>query len=166
MCASADALAKLSLPDGSSLTAAPNASPTVEAIARAGNCIDFPADNIVILLSVRRNTSVVRSDSLTGDGVLETFIVPNIDYVPYAPPHDEFDDAIRARCPAKLDEVVVLRAPTSSFVELLPGPLREQVEKAVDHECGGAPVCSSAQRATEVSKRHLVQRWAEFTCRR
>lgn len=166
MCASADSLAKLSLPDGSSRTAAPNASPALQAIARAGNCVDFPAGNIVILLTARRNTSVVRSDSLTGDGVLETFIVPNIDYAPYAPPRDEFDDAIRVRCPAKLEEVVVLGATTSGFVQSLPGPLREQIEKGVENECGGAPSCSSNQRAVEVSRHHLVQRWAEFTCRR
>ncbi len=166
MCVSADALAKLSLPDGSSRTAAPNVSPAIQVIARDGNCVDFPASNVVILLTARKNTSIVRSDSLSGDGVLETYIIPNIDYAPYAPPHDAFDDAIRARCPAKLDELIVLRSPTYGFVASLPRPLREQIEKTVDDECGGAPACSSNQRAIEVDKHHLVQRWAEFMCQR
>ncbi len=166
MCTSADALAKLSLPDGSSRTAAPNVSPDVAATARTGGCVDFPVGNIVILLTRHNNTSIVRSDTLTGDGVLDTFIVPNIDYAPYSPPVDEFDNAIRARCPTKLDEVVVLRAPLGYFIESLPKATRDSIDKAIEDECQGAGPCSISQRAVEVSKRHLVQQWAAFTCRK
>ena len=166
MCTSADALAKLSLPDGSSRTAASNVLPAVEAIARAGNCVDFPVGNVVMLLNHRNNTSVVRSDTLSGDGVLDTFIIPNIDYAPYSPPADEWNNAIRAQCPTKLDEIAVLRAPLGSFVASLPKPVSDSIDKAIDDQCGGAGPCSIVQRAVEVSKRHLVQRWAAFICRR
>jgi len=165
MCTSADALSKLSLNDGSSRTSASNVSPAVQAIARAGRCVDFPAGNVVILLTRHNNTSVVRSDTLSGDGVLDTFIVPNIDYAPYSPPPDEFDNAMRSQCPSKFDEVLVLRAPTYGFVASLPKGIRDDIEKSVESKCEGAPACSSAQRAAEVSTRHLVQRWAAFMCR-
>ncbi len=165
MCTSPDALAKLSLPDGSSRTAAPNVPPAVEAIARAGNCVDFPAGNVVMLLTHHNNTSVVRSDTLSGDGVLDTYTIPNIDYAPYSPPADEWDNAIRAQCPAKLEETVVLRDPMDGFVASLPKPVSDSIDKAIDDQCGGAGPCSVAQRAAEVSKRHLVQRWAAFRCR-
>ena len=165
MCTSPDALAKLSLPDGSSRTAAANVAPAVQAIARAGNCVDFPVGNVVLLLTHRNNTSVVRSDTLSGDGVLDTFIIPNIDYAPYTPPADEWNTAIRAQCPTKLEETVLLRDPMDDFVASLPKPVGDAIDKGIEDECGGAAPCSRAQRATEISKRHLVQRWAAFRCR-
>ena len=165
MCTSADALAKLSLPDGSSRTAASNVPPAVEAIARAGNCVDFPVGNVVILLTRHNNTSIVRSDTLSGDGVLDTFIIPNIDYAPYSPPTDEWDSAIRTQCPAKLEKTIVLRDPLGNFLESLPKPLSDSIDKAVDDQCSGAGPCSRAQYTVEIGKRHLVQRWAAFMCR-
>ena len=145
MCSSPEALAKLSLPDGSSRTAGSDAPPSVVAIARAGGCTDFPAGNIVMLQTARKNTSIVRSDTLTGDGVLDSFYVANIDYLPYIPPPDPSMDAIRAQCPARLETFAVLGVPSYDFIESLSRPVREQILKTIDDTCGGAPGCTRNQ---------------------
>ena len=165
MCTSADALAKLALPDGSSRSAAADAPPSINAIAQAGGCIDFPAGNIVVVQAARKNTSIVRSDTLTGEGVLGTFIVPNIDYAPYAPPHDAFNDTIRARCPSKLEALAAETPPPSQFIASLPAPLRAEIDKAVDDACGSMGPCMTKQRIAEIGWRQLGQRWADFVCR-
>ena len=170
MCRSADALAKLSRPDGSSPTVDAIPSPAVQAIADAGGCNNFRPGTVVILMNARRNTSVVRADSQadsqTGDGVLDTFIVPNIDYAPYTPPHTVFNDTIRARCPAKLDEFMALDPPSMDFVASLPPVVRAGIEKAVQDACAEYIPCIREQRAVQIGKRNLDQRWAEFDCRR
>ncbi len=165
MCRSADALAKLSRPDGSSPTLDANPSPAVQAIDEAGGCANFRPGNVVILMNARRNTSVVRADSQTGDGVLETFVVPNIDYAPYTPPHTVFNDTIRAHCPAKLDELMALDPPSMNFVASLPPPVRAGIGKAVEDACNDYLPCVREQRAVQIGKRNLDQRWAEFVCR-
>ena len=165
MCSSPAALAQLSLPDGSSRTAGSDAPPSVVAIARAGGCTDFPAGNIVILQTARRNTSIVRSDTLTGDGVLDTFYVANIDYVPYVPPSDPYMDAIRAQCPARLETFAVLGVPSYEFIESLGQPVREQILKTIDDTCGGAPACTRNQQVVEIDKRRLDPQWISFVCR-
>ncbi len=117
MCMSADALAKLSLPDGSSRGAGPNPSSAIGDIYRQGNCNDYPAGHIVILVKARRNTSIVRSDTLTGDGVMGTEFVANIDFKPYTTPHDSIDDTIRALCPARLEYYSALDVPAYGFIQ-------------------------------------------------
>ena len=165
MCRSADALAKLSRPDGSSPTVDATPSPAVQAIADAGGCNNFRPGTVVILVNARRNTSIVRADSQTGDGVLDTFFVPNVDYAPYTPPHTVFNDTVRARCPAKLDEFMALDPPSMDFVASLPAPVRAGIEQAVDNVCSAYIPCIREQRAVQIGKRNLDQRWAEFDCR-
>ncbi len=165
MCVSPEALARLSLPDGSSRTARPDAPSSLVAVARAGGCAEFPGGNVVILQTARKNTSIVRSDTLTGDGVLDTFYVANIDYAPYTPPPDPFMDAIRAQCPARLETLAVLGVPSYDFIESLSRPVREQIHKTVDDACGGAPGCTEHEQVVEIDKRHLEPQWVGFVCR-
>ncbi len=165
MCSSPAALAELSLPDGSSRTAGSDVPPSIVTIARAGGCTEFPAGNIVILQAARRNTSIVRSDTLTGDGVLDTFYVANIDYVPYTPPPDPFMNAVRAQCPARIETFAVLGVPSYEFIEALGQPVREQILKTIDDTCGGASACSSNQQVVEIDKRGLAPQWISFVCR-
>ncbi len=76
MCVSADALAKLTLPDGSSAAAKPGAASSTSAIKRSGGCLDVVPGDRVTLVTRRTNTSVVQ-----GLGARQgTFLVPNIDF--------------------------------------------------------------------------------------
>lgn len=79
MCSSADALAKLTLPDGSSRAAGPGARPEYITTKQAGGCIDTPLGARVTVLQARQRTSVVTYDANDGRGA-RTFIVPNIDF--------------------------------------------------------------------------------------
>ena len=166
MCTSPDALAKLTLPDGSSRSAG-NASPAFQAIADAGGCRDFGVGRTVILLTARRNTDIVRGDTMTGDGVLGDFIVPGIDFAPYTPPHGPFNDTSRARCPASPDKLTVLGPTTYTFVASLPKQTQAEINHEADVECGDPTTgaCLIEARTTAIEKRHLEQRWAEFLCR-
>ena len=163
MCASADALAKLTLPDGSSRTAAPNPSPAMQAIADEGNCNEFSKGFVVVLQTARKNTSIVGARLYYGNG-LDTMIVPNVDFAAYAVPRDPFFDVIRARCPDRLEAMVVLGPPAHAFVDTLPAATRLAIERAVTAECQDYSPCLDMQRPAEVSKRHLDQKWAEFDC--
>ncbi len=78
MCAAADALARLTLPDGGDRADLPG-HPEALAIKRAGGCIDVRPGMLVALQTARRNTSLVLYDA--GDGRGErSFVVPNIDF--------------------------------------------------------------------------------------
>ncbi len=79
MCASAEALSKLTLPDGSSRTAKSGARPAEIAEKQAGGCIDIPPGAKVEVVTARKNTSIVRFDAHDGRGD-RVFIVPNVDF--------------------------------------------------------------------------------------
>ncbi len=81
MCASADALARLTLPDGSDRAASPHARPGDGASAQQGGCIAIPHGALVTLQVARRNTSIVTYDARDGRGS-RTFVVPNVDFAP------------------------------------------------------------------------------------
>ncbi len=80
MCESAEALSKLTSPDGSSRAAMPAARPVYLAAKQAGGCIDIPPGAEVEVITARKNTSIVTYDAHDGRGN-RTFIVPNIDFV-------------------------------------------------------------------------------------
>jgi hypothetical protein len=77
ICTSADALAKLTLPDGSSRTTKPQATPEDIATKKAGGCMDIVLGERVTVITERRNTSVV---TLGSGSDRRTYIVPNVDY--------------------------------------------------------------------------------------
>jgi hypothetical protein len=163
VCMSPGALAKLSLPDGSSRGAVPHPSSVIDDLYRQGDCNDYPAGHIVILVKARRNTSIVRSDTLTGDGVMGTEFVANIDYKPYTPPHDSIDDTIRALCPARLEYYSALDMPAYGFIQTLPPPIRDSIDNTVENECGMMS-CEIIDQVEEIEKRHLARRWIQYEC--
>jgi hypothetical protein len=77
MCASKEALARLTLPNGDSRTHGPGARASDLQAAAAGGCIDIPRGARVAVQQGFRNTSVV-----TYSG--ETLVAPNIDFAPAA----------------------------------------------------------------------------------
>ena len=81
MCISADALAKLTLPDGSSRSAAPRPRPEDLRTKAEGGCIDIPQRARVTVLQGHRLTSSVAFDPGDGGG-RRTFTAPNVDFVP------------------------------------------------------------------------------------
>lgn len=164
MCASAGALARLGMPGGGSRNIGDHVLPAVARIARDGNCIDFPEGNVVILEKARGHTSIVRSDSLSGDGVMIEVIVANIDYVPYVPPHSVFYDTIRAQCPGMLEGIAAEDPPREAFIDSLQPPLRASIGKVLEANCGPDGNCLRHNRAAEIERRHLDARWAGFLC--
>ena len=165
MCTSADALAKLSIMHVTTMP--PSGAPlprAADVIATAGGCTGFPQGFVVIVSSKRVNTSIVRADTLTGDGLLGTEIVANVDFAPYSAPHTPFYDTVRARCPARIETMLALGPPSHAFVDSLPPALRSSIEKSVDDECSERIPCILVQRPEEVIKRHLERPWADFVC--
>lgn len=79
MCGSADALARLTLPNGDSRSHAVAPRPQDMALAAAGHCIDLQPGRIVTLVTARRNTSIV-----TEREQCTPLVVPNIDLQPVA----------------------------------------------------------------------------------
>ena len=165
ICTSPEALAKLTLPDGSSRAAATNRSPSpaAEAIARAGQCFDFSRGKIVILVTARHNTSIVRADP-SGDGVLVDAVIPNIDFAPHVPRHDPALDLVRAMCPSRLEAFDVLGVPAYDFIQTLPRATRDQMGKEADDRCGGAPGCTDAAIEDEIRNRHLDRQRVAYAC--
>ena len=130
MCSWASALAKLGMSGGSSRDIGDHVPPTVAKIARDGGCTDSPPGNIVILEKARAHTSIVRSDSLSGDGVMIEVVVANIDFEPYVPPHTVFYDTIRNQCPNLLQGIAAEDPPSEDFIESLAPPLRKRLAPA------------------------------------
>lgn len=85
MCKSPDALARLTLHDGSSRSEGLLASPPAQRIAQQGGCIDITSGLQVSVLETRRNTSIVTYAN--GAGPPQRYIVPNIDFTDAAGPH-------------------------------------------------------------------------------
>ena len=83
MCASPQALSRLTLPDGSSRTASQTARGADLATKQAGGCLDIPAGATVSVVTARKNTSIVTFDAGDGRGS-RSFVVPNIDFAPAA----------------------------------------------------------------------------------
>jgi hypothetical protein len=79
MCASPTALARLTLPDGSSKTSRLNPSPADTDTKREGQCVDIAIGTRVVVSESHKNTSVVRLGP-------RTYIVPNIDFRPLDAP--------------------------------------------------------------------------------
>lgn len=87
MCRSADALAKLTMPDGSSSLAQGSLTKPFEQVRRErqayvdGGCRDIPDRVRVTTQAIRKLTSIVTYDDRDGNGP-QTYIVPNIDFKP------------------------------------------------------------------------------------
>ncbi len=112
MCKSAAALAKLTLPDGSSRAELENPRPQDTAIEMAGGCVEIMSGMTVTLLTARKNTSIVLYKE--GSGPTAQYVAPNIDFIDAAGPHPPTEadatyppsiatttllDAISRRCP-------------------------------------------------------------------
>ena len=165
MCSSASALAKLGLPEGGSRDTGDHVPASIAKTARDGGCTDFPAGHVVILEKARRHTSIVRTDSLSGDGVMMEAYVANIDFIPFIPPHDAFDDVVQARCPGLMEGIAAAEEPPAAdFIASLQPSLRASVNKTLDQDCGADGNCLGRNRPAEIYRRHLEGRWAQFLC--
>lgn len=81
MCTSTQALAQLTLPDGDSRSHGDAVTPAQLAQVQAGGCIDIQPGMTVRVQTAHKNTSVV-SYQRSGSAASETFVIPNIDFVP------------------------------------------------------------------------------------
>ncbi len=81
MCTSTQALAQLTLPDGNSRSHGDTATPAQLAQAQAGGCVDIQPGMTVSVQAAHKNTSVV-SYQRPGSNAQETFVIPNVDFVP------------------------------------------------------------------------------------
>jgi hypothetical protein len=99
-CISAQALAKLTLPDGSSRASAPDAKLSDIRIKDSGGCADLKIGDVFTLLSARRQTSIVKPRSLPDSPV---YYVANIDFIATEP----------AQAPSSLSATSDRRAPVS-----------------------------------------------------
>ncbi len=84
-CTSADALARLTRPDGSSRSTPANATADARETARRGGCFPFGPGMTVYTHSIRRQTSIVTADRVGDTGPL-TVYVANIDFERAASP--------------------------------------------------------------------------------
>ena len=107
MCASADALARLPLPDGSSRSASPAARPGDLATKLQGGCIDIPLGAQLPVQEARRQTSVVVFDPNDGRGA-RTFIVPNIDFNAAVGSRSSSPGCYSYRVPVRLSGIVTV----------------------------------------------------------
>ena len=96
MCVSTQALAELTLPNGESRSHGDAATPAQLAEAQAGGCLDIQPGMTVSVQMAHKNTSVV-SYQRPGSATSETFVIPNIDFVPVFAEGEEDDTAQAAR---------------------------------------------------------------------
>ena len=73
-CSSADALAKLTLPDGSSRSERPNAPQFYRQIADQGGCIALKLNESMIAVEIRNRTDIVLFDPADGKGKRDFYI--------------------------------------------------------------------------------------------
>ena len=107
MCTSPDALARLTLPDGSSRSASPGARPEDLATKRQGGCIDIPLGAQLPVREARRQTSIVVFDPNDGRGA-RTFIVPNIDFNSVIGSRSSSPGCYRYGVPVRLSGIVTI----------------------------------------------------------
>lgn len=81
MCTSTQALAQLTLPDGNSRSHGDTVTPAQLTEAQTGGCVDIQPGMTVSVQAAHKNTSVV-SYQRPGSSAQETFVIPNIDFVP------------------------------------------------------------------------------------
>ena len=94
MCVSTQALAELTLPNGESRSHGDAATPAQLAQVQAGGCLDIQPGMTVRVQTAHKNTSVV-SYQRPGTATSETFVIPNIDFVPVFAEGEE-DDTTQA----------------------------------------------------------------------
>lgn len=107
-CTSADALARLTQPDGSSRSVSANATADAREIARRGGCLPFRPGITVFPHSTRRQTSIVTAYTLDRAGPL-TLYVANIDFERFAVPGGRGAGVVEFRPP------LVRQAPTAAL---------------------------------------------------
>ncbi|MGF7134479.1 hypothetical protein P3T40_005983 [Paraburkholderia sp. EB58] len=132
MCASADALAHLTLPSGDSRTHTAAPEPQMLTLAASGGCIDIKPGIRVTAQKAFKNTSVVTYRGPDAQ-IDQTFVVPNIDFVPATGEHTQTAaaNAVQASTPGSgstasapaQDYRVTQRVPTidraGTFLEIL-----------------------------------------------
>ncbi len=97
-CTSADALARLTRPDGSSRSTPANATADAREIARRGGCFPFGPGMTVFPHSIRRQTSIVTAYAIDDTGPL-TVYVANIDFERAAASDGRGAGLVRSRPP-------------------------------------------------------------------
>ena len=100
MCASADALARLTLPGGDSRTHTATPEPQALSLAASGGCIDIKPGIRVSVQKAFKNTSVVTYRG-PGAQVDQTFVIPNIDFVTATGNHTQTAAASAAQASAQ-----------------------------------------------------------------
>ena len=132
MCVSPESLAKLTLPDGSSRTARAGATAEDLRIKDAGGCIDIPPGAKVLVMTKRRNTSIVSFNADVGKGV-ETFIVPNIDFADGSPSPSSSSSSSPGRGQVANSSIALIpKAPAGSPAALsLPIPMPVQPAREI-----------------------------------
>ena len=169
MCTSAEALAKLTLPDGSSRSALRGASPEYKRVAKAGGCVAIGKNIVVDTEAIRKNTSIVTYHPF--DSIEEgRFYVPNIDFVRFTPPDTVFYREIRRKCPRKLNGIYVydsifLIDMQSLFIATLPKLTQKRIFGAVKGACKADDPCGYKAIGQEESRLHLDASHADFLCK-
>jgi hypothetical protein len=168
MCTSADALAKLTLPDGSSRSDKPGASPDIKRIAKSGDCVQIFEGTVVVATQVRKNTIIIRYNPRDEAGT-RSFFVPNIDFVPFTPPDTPFLHEIRQRCPNKLEDIYLKDDPSlldlqDTFVATLPKSTQSRISAGANGKCDVGWRCLYHALDDELEQLNLESRWADYLC--
>jgi len=172
MCASAEALARLTLRDGSSRSKAPGATAEDKRIAQEGGCIDFEKGTVVRTTAIRTNTSIVMFDPGQFNVELEErqFYVPNVDFTHFTS-NTVFYKTIKQQCPEKVDYILTARGREAfdygGFFATLPKPLRDRVDaiyRKADCEEVGGPWCMRAAAGDALAAIGHEAEWASYVC--
>ena len=81
MCRHADALARLTLPDGSSRASRAGVGAAVLAVKSAGGCVDLIEGDQGVVVQAHRNTSIVQFAGRAG-AAAGTYLIANVDFAP------------------------------------------------------------------------------------
>ncbi len=118
-CTSADALARLTRPDGSSRSTPANATADAREIARRGGCFPFGPGMMVFPHSIRRQTSIVTAYAVGRTGPL-TVYVANIDFDRIAAPGGRGAGPVGSRPPPVSQDAAA--APSADRPAAVAGP--------------------------------------------
>ncbi len=170
MCRSADALAKLTLPDGSSRSAGSNAPLAMKAMATAGGCVDLDGSGVIVLAKdIRKNTSIVSYVDYAGGGDgPQPYYVANVDFVPFAVPKNAFNDELARHCPDKLEPIFV--SDNQAVLDIMEGfeaTLSPAVQKKITQvadRCEMGWRCNYVAGEEAFSKLGLDRQWADYLC--